>query len=288
MSTSRARAAPSTRGHVGRTVDRPPHFVVIGAMKSGTTSLYQYLNAHPDVCMARMKEPDYFIEHNNGSKGPNWYLSLFMDASRVCGEASPNYTKRHVFPGVPERLHSVAPNAKLIYVVRDPIARVVSHYVHNYAHGREGRTLSEAIRKPDNSYILTSAYFYQIQSFREHFPDRNIMMIDADDLRARTRKVTRSVFRLIGVEPSFESDAFTTRYHTSGRKLRRSCVDRYIKQHRVRRLLKSVLPRHMTRPQPFERPTLNRADRAHLEEHLAADIRQLRMWSRMAFEQWSL
>jgi hypothetical protein len=63
--------------------------IIIGAMKSGTSSLHHYLRQHPEICMSSAKEPNFFIEAGNFSKGLDWYRSMFADHTKICGEASP-------------------------------------------------------------------------------------------------------------------------------------------------------------------------------------------------------
>ncbi|MEL6640314.1 MAG: sulfotransferase, partial [Pseudomonadota bacterium] len=74
------------------------HFIVIGSMKSGTTSLYQRLLAHPEIAMSRMKETDYFVESANWPLGEGWYKKQFGQGGRITGEVSPNYSKHDIFP----------------------------------------------------------------------------------------------------------------------------------------------------------------------------------------------
>jgi len=107
-----------------------PNLIIIGAMKCATTSLHYYLNLHPQISMSEEKELDFFIHKNNWHKGIEWYKTNFTGNASVYGESSPNYTKYPFFNGVPERMHAVVPDAKLIYVVRDPIERIISHYIH--------------------------------------------------------------------------------------------------------------------------------------------------------------
>ncbi|MEO1284986.1 MAG: sulfotransferase domain-containing protein, partial [Pseudomonadota bacterium] len=81
-----------------------PHFIIIGAMKSGTTTLYRHLDEHPDVDMSRDKETDLFVSEKNWSRGLGWYSNQFSRADAVRGEASPNYSKSRDFPGVAKRM----------------------------------------------------------------------------------------------------------------------------------------------------------------------------------------
>lgn len=117
--------------------DMLPNLIVIGAHKCATTSLHYYLGLHPQISMSREKELNFFIKERNWYKGIEWYKSNFTTKAMIYGESSPNYTNYPFFMGVPERMCSVVPEAKLIYIVRDPIDRVISHYVHNYANSHE-------------------------------------------------------------------------------------------------------------------------------------------------------
>src|SRR5436309_16134274 len=106
-----------------------PDFIVIGAQKSGTGSLYAYLNGHPDVAGARVKEVHYFDLHYH--RGVDWYLDQFPDEAaarpRCTGEASPYYL---FHPHAPRRAFDLVPDARLIALLRDPVDRAISHYHH--------------------------------------------------------------------------------------------------------------------------------------------------------------
>src|SRR6266568_8270036 len=118
-----------------------PNFLIVGAMKSGTSSLWSYLRSHPQVFMPDMKEPMFFVEKKNWSKGLDWYRGLFDDAGEAVaiGEASQPYTMAHSFPGVPGRIVSLIPDVKIIYVLRHPVERMRSHYLHDRVIGTETR-----------------------------------------------------------------------------------------------------------------------------------------------------
>ncbi|HAF81134.1 MAG TPA: hypothetical protein DCG66_08990, partial [Brevundimonas sp.] len=88
-----------------------PDFVVVGGLRTGTTTLYSLLTQVPSICMTEFKEPDFFLTDGSMSKGLDWYADLFSDPDKVCGEVSPNYSSVDRFPGVAERIHSVSPGA---------------------------------------------------------------------------------------------------------------------------------------------------------------------------------
>ena len=86
-----------------------PDFVVIGSMRAGTTMTHELLSGIKGLCLARMKETDFFIPSRNFKRGEKWYMRQFDEPHALCGEVSPNYTKRDVFPGVAESLHKANP-----------------------------------------------------------------------------------------------------------------------------------------------------------------------------------
>jgi hypothetical protein len=150
-----------------------PNLFIIGAMKSGTTTLHEYLDCHPQIAMSRIKEPGYFVEELTQRRGEDWYLSLFEQDGcfRYRGESSTHYTKLPVYRGVAERLHQFNPDAHLIYIMRNPIERLVSHYWHNVRdplYGRERHSLLKAVRKrPD--YLAFGDYAMQLEPYIDLF-----------------------------------------------------------------------------------------------------------------------
>src|SRR4029079_2322923 len=106
--------------------DDLPTFIVIGAMKAGTTSLARYLGEHPDVFVCSPKEPQFFIESGTWDRGVAWYRELFAGGrdSIARGEASTDYSKLPRHGGVVDRIAEVAPEARIVYLVRDPIERI--------------------------------------------------------------------------------------------------------------------------------------------------------------------
>jgi hypothetical protein len=151
-----------------------PNLFIIGAMKSGTTSLHEYLDTHPQIAMSQEKEPGYFVEELGLHKGEEWYLSRWAELNgqhRYRGESSTHYTKLPIFQGVPERLFRFNPQARLIYVMRNPFDRVVSHYWHalrDQYHGGELRPLLKAV-KDDPGYLAFSDYATQLEPYFERF-----------------------------------------------------------------------------------------------------------------------
>jgi hypothetical protein len=182
-----------------------PTFVVIGAMKAGTVSLSRYLDEHPDVFLGRggrFGEPNFFVAEQNWSRGRGWYESLFDGAGSAAalGECSPGYTMAPQFGGVPGRMAQVVPNARLVYVVRDPIARMRSMYMHQVSAGRERRRPEAALL--DDRYLGPSLYGFQLAAFLDHFERGQVLVIASEVLRDRPREALTAVFGHLGVDPA--------------------------------------------------------------------------------------
>ncbi len=181
-----------------------PTFVVIGAMKAGTVSLRRHLDEHPDVFLGRggLGEPNFFIAEDNWPRGRGWYESLFDGAGRAAaiGECSPSYTWAHVYRGVPERMAQVVPQARLVYVVRDPIARMKSMYMHQVSAGRERRRPEVALL--DDRYLGPSLYGFQLAAFLDHFDRSQVLVIASEVLRDRPREALSAVFDHLAVDPA--------------------------------------------------------------------------------------
>ena len=177
---------------------RLPDFLIIGAMRAGTTALHRSLSAHPEIGMPREKETDFFIENRTWRRGLTWYCSLFPDLP-VVGEASPNYTKRDSFPGIPERVASTCADIKLIYVVRNPLDRFLSQYRQRVAMG--GLKRGEITEHEYTHILNTGLYTHQLSAWLEHFERERILIVDHSDLRKNPGETLNSVQTFLGVTP---------------------------------------------------------------------------------------
>ena len=196
-----------------------PNLVIIGGLKCGTTSLHHYLNLHPQIAMSRPKELNFFVAELNWDLGPEWYASHFDRDAPVRGESSPHYTNLPRFSGVAERMHEVlGGRALVIYMVRDPIERILSHYLHNVGGGYETRPLEAALADPDSSYIARSRYAMQLQPYWRTFDHPRILVLDNADLGERRAETMRRVFGFCGVDESFNSEQFEREWETGSGK----------------------------------------------------------------------
>lgn len=220
-----------------------PDFLVIGAMKCGTTSLHNYLNLHPDIFMSDVKELDFFT--TNYHLGLDWYKRQFPNEKMFSGESSQNYSKRHHpdFKDAAERIHDVLPHAKIIYVVRDPVKRVISHIQENIeAHSFQptfdfNRFIIET---PGNHWELCSMYYYQIEPYLRLFDRKNIYLLSLEELQSNTPFVLNRIFAFLGLSELKEKAEFKI-YNTAADKYRLSKLSQWFAHNsRMREVLKKM------------------------------------------------
>ncbi len=208
-----------------------PNLVVIGGLKCGTTSLHHYLNLHPQVSMSRPKELNFFVSELNWPLGEGWYGQHFEPEAAVRGETSPHYTDRPRLEGVAERMHEVVPHARIVYMVRHPIDRMLSHYLHNIAGGYDDRPVEDAFARDDTAYVDRSRYAMQLGPYLLAFGDDRVRVISREDLAIRRAETMASLFEFLGVDPEFQSDEFAREWETGGakRKGRFRIMDRAVR-----------------------------------------------------------
>jgi len=200
---------------------RIPNLFIVGAMKSGTTTLHNYLNMHPDIFMSQKpKEPQYFVQELNGSKGEDWYLSLFESAgdAKIIGESSTDYSKLPRYQGVAQRIASFNPDARIIYIMRDPVKRSMSDYWWNVQWSAEGRDMLTVMKKvPDITDI--SYYAMQLRPYIDIFGHNRVMTLTLEELSAAPKETLQQIFRWLGVDSSFILPDINRRYNTSPEKV---------------------------------------------------------------------
>jgi hypothetical protein len=195
-----------------------PTFFIIGAPKAGTTSLHHYLDQHPEIQMSAIKEPRFFALPANGEAGLpgrvatlDEYEALFDPAVAVRGESSTDYAAHPRRRGAPERIKEAVPEARFIYLVRDPIARSVSHYRMAVALMGEKRPLGAALRDalsdPASRYIAPSLYATQLELYLRHFPAERVLVVDQAELLAERRAALGEVFSFLSVADEIDAAA---------------------------------------------------------------------------------
>jgi hypothetical protein len=188
---------------------RLPTFFLIGAQKSGTSTLHRLLQQHPEAYLCDPKEPHYFSDPTQAAKGIDWYRGLFAragDATAV-GEASTTYAMYPHYGGVVDRAVDAVGAAKLIYLVREPLARMRSAYLHGLARGSETRPIGQALRE-DPRYLQTSCYALQLEQWLRRVPRERILLLSLDELRDAPEDLVARAAAFLGIDPSWRpSDA---------------------------------------------------------------------------------
>lgn len=207
-------------------------FMMIGAQKCGTTGLAAQLAAHPSVCFSRVKEPGFFNEVTNWRDRLADYHQLFSPvAGQICGEASTMYTFLPQWPDTCSRLYAYNPNLKLIYIMRDPVERIISHYTHNLVRGIV-KEPPEQVVFDDPSYINRSRYGVQIRPYLERFGQENILLLIFEEYVKMPETTLRKVSRFLDIDPTqFKKPAASEKHQSIGRD--------YIKYEAARRFVSS-------------------------------------------------
>jgi hypothetical protein len=278
-----------------------PTVIVIGGLKCGTTSIHHYLNLHPQVQMSRPKELNFFVAELNWPLGADWYAGHFTAAAPVRGESSPHYTNLPRFAGVAERMRTLVPDARLIYMVRHPIDRALSHYLHNVAGGYETRPLEVALAEPDTAYVDRSLYAAQLDDYAQRFPMERIEVVTQDELKGSRAETMRRVFRFLEVDESFSSPQFSREWETgTGKRSGRfRLMDRAVRLPGLRALdanfdrlpesLRWLVERMVHDPESAaaSRPSLPEAIRERLADRFRPDVERLRAMTGREFG-WKL
>ncbi len=176
-----------------------PSFIIIGAMKSATTTLYEQLSAQSGIFMPELKEPNYFSDDEQFSRGISWYSSLFDIAldSELLGEASTHYTKLPTYPQTIQRLSEQIESPKLIYVMRHPVDRLISQYIHEWTQGNINVCIDEAINKY-NKLIDYSRYAYQLSPYIDKYGKENILPVFFENIKSRPQLELERICKFIG------------------------------------------------------------------------------------------
>lgn len=248
-----------------------PNFIIIGAGRAGTTSLYYYLGQHPEVFLSPVKETRFFAFDTGltGERSPfptsvdlfevrSWeaYQRLFdgrTPSHRAAGEASPIYL---FWPGAAERIAHRLPDVKLLAILRDPVERAYSSYMKYVRDGVEPRTFEQVIDdeltgpKPvpeigQCTAVLNGYYHRHLSEYLARFPRQNIAIFFYDDLEARPLDTMADVFRFIGVDADFKPDV-SIRYNVSG-VAKKGVAGKVLRKNRLTRLVRRTVPEPLLR-----------------------------------------
>ncbi|MEY2567266.1 MAG: hypothetical protein QOE35_1795 [Actinomycetota bacterium] len=178
---------------------RLPDFVVIGAAKSGTTTLYRWLAEQPDVFDAPLKEPRFFSR--DWDRGIDWYAGLYATASpdELVGDASTNYTDPAFSDVAAARMRDALPNARLVYLLRHPVERLQSQYRHDRRRAVVKTSLAQAVREPGNPYVGRSLYWSNLRPYADRFDRDQIRVARFEDLVGNGAPAWHTILRHLGL-----------------------------------------------------------------------------------------
>ncbi len=273
-----------------------PDFAIIGAMRAGTTQIYELLRAVPGICVPHMKETDFFCSGKTVAKGLDWYARQFDDETALWGDISPNYAKTDVNPDAPQLLYEANPEMKIFFLARDPVARSISHY-------RMSHYLEDDLPEPERllstwsgKHILhASRYHTCLKPFWERFGEQ-VTILDFDTLVREPEATVAEICRTLGVPPvplperagpanSFDELARAPDWWN---RLRRSEIGDRLRGHMPRSLVnvaKRSVARQSPKPPP---PPIPDSVRNEMAGRLADDAQRFRAATGLPFEHWSI
>jgi hypothetical protein len=258
---------------------RWPELFVVGAARAGTTSLWDYLDQHPQIFMSRMKEPHFFCKAKPRFvptvSDEEAYLRLFEDArpGQLRGEASPSYLRDTEAPAAIAR---VRPDARIVIVVREPAGRAYSDYWHRVRYGRQSRPFGELIRTaldaplartPGTSFLRGGLYAEGVERYLATFGDR-VLVLFTEELAADTRRELGRTLQFLGVD-SAAADRTRLRVRNATSVPRNALLRRAYGSPRLRSIGEHVVPKALHRH--LERLLLRRNGVAPMDP----DVRRL-------------
>jgi len=259
-----------------------PNFLIVGAEKAGTTTLASTLADHPDVFMCDPKEPRFFSNHT-WDKGLSWYESLFDNAGghKAIGEASPAYTWAPDFSETPKRIHQILGDIRYLYIVRNPVDRMISHYQHAlFFRWIPDNTSFEAALELVPALKNCSRYYYQIEQYFPYTQPEQWHIVVLDELTRDADKTTNEIFKFLEIREIPGAQLQTQ--NVSGQKRRAPVLVEQLK------FLSSYLPAPVVQfgkqlvnnyGKSIEKPTIPEGMRLALMEELKPDIQKLSNFS---------
>ncbi len=274
-----------------------PDFLIIGAMKAGTTSLHSYLGKHPEIHTSELKEINFFSSEDKYIKGIHWYKKHFITDKRIKGESSQGYSRAHMTKNVPEKIHETIPNVKLIYILRDPVERIISHYYETVSQDTYilKNFVSAIIKNPNNNWVKTSSYYWQLEKYLLFFKRDQFLFITSEELKKSKLNTLNKVFTFLGVEEINDESIFDFERNTRSEKKKYLPIVKKIGQSKLGTLIPISIKRKMKHnwlAQKFGKKKINKIpfsenDKSKLRDILSPDVEKLKKYTGNDFSDWS-
>lgn len=284
----------------------PPQVFLIGAQKAGTTSLAYLLGQHPKICLSDPKETHYFT--NNWGKGESWYRQRFNGVEgQLYLDASPSYSAGRSatcphsvgepsgqYKETPRRMYRLSPEAKLIYILRNPVDRAYSSYWHSVRAGNEQRSFSEVIREK-GFYLRVGLYYEQINRYFEFYDRKAVLILFFEDLRVDVMSVTRECFRFLDIEDNVELQAKGAKNKSFAYGSTGVIVNHFLQPlggiKKVSKFIRPLVPdsvkNMVIKLLTDSIPPMNLEDRQFLSEYYKEPNRQLELMLGYQIKQWN-
>ena len=283
-------------------------FFIVGAPKAGTTSLYHYLDEHPQVEMSLQKEPDYFSDKAIQSQGLYYskkridtkekYNGLFNTQKKdvVFGEGSVSYL---FYPNVAEDIKLYNPNAKIIIMLRNPIDRAFSHYLMDYRLGLVRDSFEDIINKKSKhknahlfyqQYIKVGEYTDQLKRYFDVFDKENILLIDYEDFKSDVAGTVDLVYSFLKVSAEFSADV--NKKHNTFTMPKNKLIRFVYSFVIIRNILSFIFPKNIVKAVRFilfkkdKKPKLLEETRNQLKHYFSNDVRILGNFIGKDYSKW--
>lgn len=196
-----------------------PSFIVIGAMKAGTTSLFRYLSDHPQIYLHPQKELNFFSRPQEERQRQGYEAFFKANGRPFAGDVSTDYAKFPLYPEIPRLIHELIPDVRLIYLVRHPVKRALSHYHHNLLWSLPVEPIDVALRR-DRHYLQFSQYHMQIQEYLRYFEPGQVLVLLLEELIASPEQTMRRIFGHIGCDATYVPRNLAERANVSAERIK--------------------------------------------------------------------
>jgi hypothetical protein len=262
-----------------------PDFVIIGAMKCATSSLHEQLAIQPGIFMSDLKEPNFFSDDDQYDLGMDWYTDHFASASpeSLCGESSTHYTKLPTYPHTIKRLQETLPHAKFIYVMRHPIDRLISQYVHEWSQRVISIEINQAIYQHPE-LIEYSLYTKQLEPYFQTFGKDKVLPIFFERMLTSSQEELEQICQFIGYknQPKWDEELNASNV-SSERMIKSAWRDAIVEAPGLKQLRQWLIPKSFRNQirslwTMKKKPKLTPESKIYLQKIFDEDLKILGTW----------